>query len=238
MAARSIRSTNPVENNAMMTPRIRSEGASGTGGTSAARALAESSLYPVATRSPVLLVPGLGDSGPGHWQSLWQVQNPSFRRVVQDDYEAPALEQWSAAIARAIDAAPAAPIVVAHSFGCLAVVHAVARWHRAIAGALLVAPADPEQFGVDALLPQQKLPFPSTLVASTNDPWIKFVKAGALASRWGSRLVGCGDAGHLNTESGHGAWPEGLVLLREVTDRAAAAVTAGAPDRATRMRQN
>ena len=182
-------------------------------------------LYPFAPRTPVVVVPGLNDSGPRHWQSMWQAQHPSFLRVVQDKFATPSLERWSEAIADAVDACNAPPIVVAHSFGCLATVHAVLQRGRMLAGVLLVAPADPERFAFAAQLPSRRLPIPGTLVASTNDPWIKFVKAGALAAAWGSRFVGCVDGGHINAESGHGAWPAGMALLRDVAERAAAAGT-------------
>jgi len=182
-------------------------------------------LYPFAPRTPVLIVPGLHDSGPGHWQTLWQAQHPSFVRVLQDDFATPALGRWSATVARAIDACDLPPIVVAHSFGCLATAHAVSHRQCMLAGALLVAPADPDRFNVASRLPPRRLPFPSTVVGSTNDPWIKLVRAGALAANWASRFVGCIDAGHINAESGHGAWPAGMALLRDIAERAAAAGT-------------
>ncbi len=185
-----------------------------------------------APRTPVLLVPGLHDSGPGHWQTLWQRENPGFLRVVQPDFEAPELDRWAAVIACAIDGAGAPPIVVAHSFGCLATIRAVQVHRRALAGALLVAPADPDHFGVRSSLPSARLPFPSTLVGSTDDPWLKFVKAGALAAQWGSRFEGCANVGHINADSGLGAWPDGFALLRDVAERAAAAGTLVATPRA------
>jgi len=188
-------------------------------------------LYPFAPRTPVLVVPGLYDSGPQHWQTLWQAQHPSFVRVVQDDFATPSLERWSETIADAVDACDAPPIVAAHSFGCLATLHAVLRRGRMLAGLLLVAPADPERFAVASRLPPHRLPFPSTLVASTNDPWMKFVKAGALAAAWGSRFVGCVDGGHINADSRLGAWPRGMALLRDVAERAAAVGTVRARPR-------
>src|SRR5260221_3035224 len=97
-----------------------------------------------APNTPILVVPGLHDSGPDHWQTFGQRDNPAFRRVVQPDFETPALDRWAAVIACAIDGAGAPPIVVAHSFGCLATVRAVYIHRRALAGALLVAPADPD----------------------------------------------------------------------------------------------
>ena len=203
-----------------------------------ARRSSGAALYPFAPRTPVLIVPGLHDSGPGHWQTLWQAQHPSFVRVVQDDFGTPDLGRWAATIARAIDACDLPPIVVAHSFGCLATVHAVSDRQCTLAGALLVAPSDPDRFNVASRLPQRRLPFPSTLVGSTNDPGIKFVRAGALAATWASRFVGCVDAGHINAESGHGVWAAGMALLRDLAQRAAAAGTlqrnlhAGLPEHA------
>ncbi len=34
---------------------------------------------------PVLLVPGIGNSGPAHWQSLWEAKHPAVARVMQRD---------------------------------------------------------------------------------------------------------------------------------------------------------
>ncbi|MFO1414132.1 MAG: alpha/beta hydrolase [Burkholderiales bacterium] len=182
-------------------------------------------LYPFAWHTPVLVVPGLHDSGPGHWQTHWEARFPELVRVVQDDFARPDLDAWAAAIAAAVEAAPAPPILVAHSFGCLATVRAAYTIGDAIAGVLFVAPADPARFGIEDPALAATLPFPSTLVASRNDPWLKFIKAGALAARWGSRFVDAGHAGHINADSGHGAWPEGQDLLRDVAERAAAAGT-------------
>jgi len=188
-------------------------------------------LYPFAPRTPVLVVPGLHDSGPGHWQTLWQEQYPAFRRVIQDDFACPDLARWSAGVAKAIVECDAPPIIVAHSFGCLVTAHAVMQRECDVAGALLVAPADPDRFGVASLVTRRRLPLPTTVVGSTNDPWIKFVRAGALAAGWGSRFVGCVDGGHINAESGIGAWPAGMALLRDVAERAAAAGTVRARQR-------
>jgi len=179
-------------------------------------------LYPFAWRTPVLVAPGLDDSGPGHWQTLWQRRHVEMTRIVQDDFATPDIARWAGTVARAVEASPVPPVVVAHSFGCLATVRAVVAHGVALAGALLVAPADPDKFGIAHGLVAARLPFPSTLVASTNDPWLKFVKAGALAAEWGSRLVSAGHAGHVNAESGHGPWPAGLGLMRDLAERAAA----------------
>ncbi|CAL1241784.1 conserved protein of unknown function [Candidatus Methylocalor cossyra] len=167
----------------------------------------------------VLMVPGLGDSGPHHWQTWWQSQDPGTVRVLQEDWLTADLERWSTRVWEAVVPLGRPVWLVAHSFGCLATVRAGFERPDRIAGALLVAPAQPERFGVT--LPTQPLPFPSTLVASRDDPWMSFPAAAEWARRWGSHLVDLGQAGHINADSGYGPWPEGRALLHELKERAA-----------------
>lgn len=170
----------------------------------------------------MLTVPGYTGSGPQHWQSLWEARIPGARRVQQRDWDRPELIEWVAALDAEIAAAAAPPLLVAHSLGCLAVVHWAARHPRPVAGALLVAPADAE--AADALaplrgfapIPRAPLPFPSILVASDDDPFLAPGRARELAAAWGSRLAGAGAAGHLNTVAGYGPWPAGEALLAEL----------------------
>lgn len=160
-----------------------------------------------------LIVPGLNGSGPTHWQSWFEVHIKASRRVHQADWSRPDLAEWAARVAEAIDDAPTPVWIVAHSFGCLATV-AASRTHGArIAGALLVAPADPGRFGLSAELPTNALPFPTVLVASTNDPWARLMTAGYWAHRWGSHFINIGAAGHINVDAGYGPWPEGLAIF-------------------------
>jgi predicted alpha/beta hydrolase family esterase len=166
------------------------------------------------TAKSFLIVPGLGNSGPAHWQTHWHTMLPGARRVVQRNWDLPVMRAWADTVARAILAMDR-PIVVAHSFGCAATLLAT-QTGATIRGALLVAPADLQRSGVAGDLPRYRLPFPSTLVASTNDPWLKLVTAGELASVWGSRFVALRDAGHINAEAGYGPWADGLQLLREL----------------------
>jgi predicted alpha/beta hydrolase family esterase len=46
------------------------------------------------------------------------------------------------------------------------------------------------------------------------------MRAGALASIWGSQLVVYRNAGHINAESGFGPWPQGLTHVHELASRA------------------
>jgi pimeloyl-ACP methyl ester carboxylesterase len=105
---------------------------------------------------------------------------------------------------------------VAHSFGALAAVQAASDHAQKVAGALLVAPADPESFGVAEFLPTKALGFPVIVIASTNDPWMAFDTAARWVKLWKADLVNLGDAGHINSESGFGPWPEGLALLERL----------------------
>ena len=171
---------------------------------------------------PILIVPGYGDSGPGHWQTLFETKLPGAERVRMPSFDAPDPTGWVAELDRAIAAAPAPPVLVAHSLGCIAVARWSAAHRRPVHGALLVAPADVEKSALPAPvrafapIPSEALPFPSILVASTNDPYLELVRAQSLASSWEAFLQVVPDGGHLNVESGHGSWLDGELLLGEL----------------------
>ena len=50
----------------------------------------------------VLIIPGLGGSGPDHWQSRWQAKLPNARRVEQADWDHPDKAAWLARIAETV----------------------------------------------------------------------------------------------------------------------------------------
>ncbi|MBI3369128.1 MAG: alpha/beta hydrolase [Burkholderiales bacterium] len=134
-------------------------------------------------RAPrLLLVPGLNDSDGGHWQSWLQGLYRHSVRVVQRDWAKPDLERWSARIAATLErAGPGAWLAVGHSFGCLALAHHLAhRPESPLRAVLLVAPAEPDRFGLAESLPQGRLPISSTVVASDTDPWM----SSGSARRW------------------------------------------------------
>ena len=92
---------------------------------------------------PCLIVPGLGGSGPDHWQTRWETCLPHVARVVQRDWDRPDRDAWIEALVRAVREAPAPVVLVAHSLGCAVVAHAAARDPGIpVRAALLVAPAD------------------------------------------------------------------------------------------------
>jgi uncharacterized protein len=88
-----------------------------------------------------------------------------------------------------------------------------------------VAPPDIERDDLRQALPgwapvaRQPLPFPSVLVASTDDPYGSFAHASRLAREWGSSLHDAGPRGHINAESDLGDWAEGHALLRSLLVR-------------------
>jgi predicted alpha/beta hydrolase family esterase len=164
----------------------------------------------------VLIVPGLHGSDPEHWQSRWQRLYPSFERVEQADWETPDLSAWSARLEQALCCSSRPALVVAHSFGCLATVHAASRGVPNVAAALLVAPADPGKFGLSGPLSVCPLTKSSLVVGSRNDPWMASQQAEFWAKMWGANFLCAGDLGHINTASGIGDWSFGLSLLQDM----------------------
>jgi predicted alpha/beta hydrolase family esterase len=184
-------------------------------------AMSEINATPVPVR--VLVIPGLNDSGAGHWQTWLESQFDTVR-VQQAQWHIAELDDWARAIARTVAAqGPARWVAVAHSFGCLALARAWSQgWlgEGALASALLVAPADPEKFGVAADLPQTRWDVPSVLLGSESDPWMPLARSREWARRWGAQFINLGDVGHVNVASGHGRFPQAKTLLSLLLHRA------------------
>ncbi|QAY75542.1 alpha/beta hydrolase [Sphingosinicella sp. BN140058] len=175
----------------------------------------------------VLTIPGLENSGPRHWQSAWD-RLPHFTRVDFEAWSEPKLHDWVPKLDRAVRESPRNVVLVAHSLGCLALSWwAALSWSEAfrekVCGALLVAPPDVDAAETDARIrdfrpiPRVRLPFPSIVVGSRNDPYCSFSRAQDIATAWGSEFVDAGFAGHINAESPVGVWAEGLPLLARLT---------------------
>jgi predicted alpha/beta hydrolase family esterase len=181
----------------------------------------------------VLIVPGLRDAVAEHWQTQLEASLvEADRRVAsvppmgRGDLD---LETRLDAIERTAQALAGRLIVVAHSGGCIMLAHWARRTRRAVHGALLATPPDfdrplPEGYPTLAELdaagwlpvPRERLPFPSIVAASRNDPLGRFARVGELASAWGSRLVDLGEVGHLNPASGYGPWPRAESFIEEL----------------------
>jgi uncharacterized protein len=172
--------------------------------------------------SPVLILPGWHNSGPDHWQSRWQAEH-GYTRVEQHSWDWPLRGDWMMQLEEAVLACDSA-VLVAHSLGCILVAAWAAHSHIAhrVKGALLVAPSDIERPEMQHMLHswspivRERLPFTSIVVASRNDPYCSFMRASALAHAWGAQLVDCGMAGHINSDSNLGDWPDGQALLQKL----------------------
>jgi uncharacterized protein len=173
--------------------------------------------------SSILTLPGIHGSGAGHWQTIWEQLLPDAKRVIAPDWDHPVRTQWVAALELAVANASPTVVLVAHSLGCLQIVHWARDTRLSIRGAMLVAPPDPAggTFPSEAIgfapLPGGRLPFSSIIVASSNDPYATPAFSHRCAAAWGSRIVDIGARGHINGDSGLGDWPEGRRLLAELT---------------------
>ncbi len=175
-----------------------------------------------AMNSTALILPGIGNSGPEHWQSRWEKSYPSFVRVQQRDWDHPVCSEWLDVLEKTVARVGPNAILVAHSLACTLVAHWAVKTNLGIKGALLVAVPNPDgpNFPKEAVgfssLPLKPLTFPSIVVASTNDPHGSVEFARSAASAWGSRFVDIGPAGHINSKSGLGEWNEGFLLLQQL----------------------
>lgn len=197
-------------------------------------------VYVDDNRQPVVLtIPGLNNSGPGHWQSIWEETRGDCRRVDLGSWASPNRNSWVTRLDAAIRETPGPIVLAAHSLGCLAVAWWGALQSQAygwpVTGALLVAPPDcdrietPETIGGFGPVPRAPLPFPSIVVGSRDDPYIFFERVHSIGKYWGSEFVDAGFSGHINADSGLGHWNFGQSLL----DR----LVAHAQDQAQAMRQ-
>jgi hypothetical protein len=176
------------------------------------------------TETTILIVPGLRDAVAQHWQTLLEAD---LRAQGQAVLVVPAMGREDLDCARRVQAIEAAAqsvqgplLLVAHSGGCIMLAHWAQQTQRPVQAALLATPPDFEQpmpEGYPSLaqleaggwlpVPRQRLPFPSLVAASRNDPLGRWERVAALALDWGSELLDLGEVGHLNPASGFGPWP-------------------------------
>ncbi|QCK87998.1 serine hydrolase family protein [Phreatobacter aquaticus] len=167
----------------------------------------------------ILIVPGYTNSGDDHWQSRWEAKLPTAHRVALGDFHKPERDRWVDNLATAVASCSRPVILVAHSLGVVTVAHAAPLFPKGVVrGGFLVGLPDIEQRepvpNLDPAflpIPRAPLPFPSVLVASRNDPHSAYERAEDFSYAWGSALSDAGEAGHMNSDSGHGPWPEGLM---------------------------
>jgi predicted alpha/beta hydrolase family esterase len=188
----------------------------------------------------VLVVPGLRDDVAEHWQTLLAAALRDQGRAVhtvppmgRDNLDCAARVT---AIEREAQSIAGPLVIVAHSGGVVMLAHWAGRTRRAVQGALLATPPDfdqPMPAGYPTLaalqaggwlpVPRDRLPFPSIVAASRNDPLGRFERVADLARDWGSRLVDLGEVGHLNPASGFGEWPRAFDFIDELATAGSAA---------------
>ena len=165
-----------------------------------------------------ITLPGIFNSGPTHWQTLWE-QDPAFVRFAPADWDEPKLADWVAALEAAVLAAPEPPVLVAHSLACLLVPVWAAESSLPVAGAMLVAPVDPEEEAFPeaaaefAEFPREQLSFPALVVGSLDDHYASADYARQFAADLGADFVLAGALGHINADSGLEDWPQGHEFL-------------------------
>jgi uncharacterized protein len=172
----------------------------------------------------VLILPGLFNSGEGHWQTLWENTFPHFHRVQQRSWDSPDRHDWVATLDAAIHAAEGPVLLAAHSLGCALTAwwashHGSAAHAAKVKGALLVAPPNverpdfPESAAGFAPMPRTPMPFKTIVAASSDDPWCPLAKAKEWARDWGAQFHNIGPLGHINADSGLHDWPQGRAWL-------------------------
>ncbi|MFM0500213.1 RBBP9/YdeN family alpha/beta hydrolase [Paraburkholderia caffeinilytica] len=178
----------------------------------------------------ILIVPGLRDHVADHWQTRLENALPGSRSVAPLERDKLSCAARVAALDSALARIEGPVVLVAHSAGVMIVVHWAQCHRREIAGALLATPPDfeapmPDGYPTRETLqqngwlptPRAKLPFPSIVAASTNDPLARLDRVTELANDWGSQLVNLGAVGHLNPAAGYGEWPRAQDFIAELT---------------------
>lgn len=183
-----------------------------------------------------LTVPGLGGSGPNHWQSQWEELHSDCQRIKAIDWNFPDKDKWLDSLDFSIRACKKPPLLAAHSLGCALIAHwAHFRNSIPIKGVLLVAPADVDNHDMipaEALcfspMPLKPLPFPTMVVTSNNDPYVSPKRAQTFATAWGADFLNIGNRGHINADTHLSGWQEGWGLLQNlaISEQSAGALKA------------
>lgn len=177
----------------------------------------------------LLLVPGLRDEAPGHWQTILAGQWPGAVSLPALGRSNIDLAARLVQIEDAVQAIQGPVVMVAHSGGVIATAHWAQRTRAVIRGALLATPplfagplgpefpdlAEFQRHGW-APIPRAPLSFRCIVAASRNDPLGSYEGVSKLAHDWGARLFDLGESGHLNPASGFGPWHAALDLVREL----------------------
>ncbi|MCF1503270.1 MULTISPECIES: RBBP9/YdeN family alpha/beta hydrolase [Afifella] len=173
-----------------------------------------------AREADILIHPGLYGPKPDNWYARWARQIGTAE-MIEQDWSRPDRSDWTANLIAAVKLAKRPVVLVGHSAGALTIVHAAAHLAgTAVRAAFLVTPPDFDLCG-DELpegrtflpVPREPMPFPTLVVASRSDPYCAFETSEDWAAAWGALFIDGGESGHMNSDSGHGPWPEGLMVF-------------------------
>lgn len=169
----------------------------------------------------VLIVHGLGGSGPDHWQT-WlsrrlRERGLSVSYMDLPDPDAPALEPWVAGLDGEVTRlGPEKLAVACHSLGAVTWLHLAARVHRRLAERVLLVAPPSAGSGVEEIAEFVPAPFDAEAVAraadstrvvcaDSGDPYRP--EGPELFEPLGVPIDVVAGGGHLNTDAGYGAWP-------------------------------
>ncbi len=172
----------------------------------------------------IIIIPGYTNSGPDHWQSRWEAKLPNTIRVEQDDWHKPVLAGLGGAgtgrrgrslpphrvgrsFARSVDRRAGRPCD--ERGAAFADQRCISR-RAAGCGERRHPPETPADLRP---VTNRAVAFPSIVVASRDDGFCDYERAGDMANAWGSMLVDARESGHINADSGHGPWPDGLMVF-------------------------
>ena len=172
------------------------------------------------SEAEILIVPGYKGANEDHWQSRWERNISTARFVEMGDWHKPVFEEWKANLLTEARKTTKPVFLLGHSIGAQVIVQAAKELEADVKGAMLVAPPDvenpeirPKHLMTFGPASRDPLPFPSVTIASRNDHFCAYEKAEDMAAAWGSMFMDAGESGHINHESGHGPWPEGLMVF-------------------------
>ncbi len=171
-------------------------------------------------RPTYLILHGYEGSGPGHWQTWLAGRLRAADAIVAypdlPDADHPSLDAWLSALARELDALPAAPVVLCHSLACVLWLH-----HGGLGAERVLLVAPPSQAGApEALASFFPVALPASLpgarlVCSDNDPYCPEGAAALYGEPLGLATDVLPGLGHLNPDAGLGPWPEVEAWARE-----------------------
>jgi ParB family chromosome partitioning protein len=177
--------------------------------------------------SNILLLPGWQNSGPDHWQSLWEARH-GYHRVEQHDWMRPLRGDWSARLEETVVDADGPVVLVAHSLGCILTAwwaahspnaHRVQGRAAGGAPAMWSAPIWPRKSTAGRPLRASRCRFLPCWWAAATTRIAAYERARRRWARLGRALHRLRRRGHINADSGLASWPEGHHLLHTLDER-------------------